>query len=339
MTRRHVCITASTSQINALCVRLMGQRALTKPALDQYAFDVHTDYREYLDAGALALLAEATGRATRSEAQAFFAQRPWEVAAALASLEAEDLLALPSRSARETPDRTGLTPTLEIAIAVHRTAEELCRAGWTAGENHAVDLELVGFCGQQWAQRFAVEVLTSMTRPGASLPGLDVATPAAPAGSVDRLVELFELTESSGETERCGALRLLGDEALYTCSVWPGAAAAQALGPAERTALRHALPRALATVVDELSTPTLLEAHLLLGPIWYRMAASSMLLPSRRSEFGMMARDFSVARRFLVQVAQGRLASARASLFLDPQSLDPQGVNPQGSDRYPESMS
>lgn len=264
---------------------------------------------ELLDPDSLGILAEATGVASRDDAGRFFAERPNGIRLALGSPEAAALLGPTLR------DRTPRHRLLTTAIAVHRTAEEICSAGWTARDESPVDLPLLRFAGQGPYQSFMVELITSNLPSDLAIPGLE--TTVTQPGGPERLDELLELCMASDEIERAGAIRLLGDEALFTAGMLPAGAAATSLTDDTIRRLEQVLPRAVRSLLDEL-TPTLhtqLEAYLQFGPIWYRMAAQNLLHRSMRVMLGDMSQEFATARRFLVRVSQGPLAPLCNELF------------------------
>ncbi|MEM7094100.1 MAG: hypothetical protein AAF567_13930 [Actinomycetota bacterium] len=267
------------------------------------------DYLELLDPEALGILAETTGVAQRADAGRVFAERPNEIRVALASAEALALLNDP------TPDHGRSRRLLQTAIAVHRTAEEICTAGWTARSEAPVDMALLRFAGQFPFQTFMVDLIAGHLPADFGIPGFEVEVTRA--GTPERLNELLDLCDAVDEVERGGALRLLGDEALFTVSLFPGRAAATPVTPEMLVRVEAVLPKAVRSVLEEL-TPQIqsqLDLYLHFGPIWYRMASQNLLHRSMRSTLSDLAREFSVARRFLVRVAQGPLAPLRERIF------------------------
>ena len=275
------------------------------------------DYLEQLDVSALGLLAEATGVAARDDAARFFSEQPNGIRLALGSPDAVQLLdrTLPGEQAHRL---------LQIAVAVHRTAEDIFAAGWTARDQSPVDLPLLRFAGQGSYQKLMVELL------GSFLPlevpyGLDLTqlgdsrAPARP-GSISRLHDLIDLIGRVGETERAGALRLLADEALFTAGVCPAPAAHHHIGEDELGAIDQVLPGAVRGLMEELgpSIKTQLDLYLRFGPVWYRMAAQDLIHLTMRSSLSDLAREFSNARRFLVRIVQGPLSSLHAEMFAVP---------------------
>ena len=271
-----------------------------------------SDYLELLDPDALGILAETTGMASRADASRFFAERPNGIRVALGSEEAARLL---SRG----PIGLDLSHRrLMIAISVHRVAEQICSAGWTARDDSPVDLPLLRFAGQGPFQTFMVDLLTTNLPADMSFAGLDGFDTVQPvAGSPERLTELLTLCAEVAETERAGALRLLGDEALFVAGIDPARAASIPLTAETIEALEVVLPKAVRGVLAELrpSMNTQLDAYLEFGPIWYRMASQNLLHRTMRETLSDMAREFTTARRFLVRVAQGPLAPLRDDLF------------------------
>ncbi len=273
------------------------------------------DYREHLSNSALRLLGQATGVPAGVDPALFFQERPHDISVALATPGAEHLLAELLRE----PAESAQPAVLSIAIAVHRTAQEICQAGWSFNDTSPVDLALVRFAGQSECQRFTVELLRSFVRHQ-----IVVDTDEEPAtqhgvASVERLHGLIHLANEVGDFERTGALRLLGDEALFAVSMCPRAALDQPVDPHLLARLRTVLPRAMSRVIDEM-TPnlrTVLDLYLHFGPIWYRMSATSLLHAPNRDMLRIAAADFATARRFVVRVAQGHLAPYNESLFVD----------------------
>lgn len=271
-----------------------------------------SDYLELLDPDALGILAETTGMASRADASRFFAERPNGIRIALGSEEAARLLA-------QGPIGVDLSHRrLMIAISVHRVAEQICSAGWTAGDESPVDLPLLRFAGQGPFQTFMVDLLATHLPADVSFAGIDGfgATQFAP-GSPERLHSLLALCAEVTETERAGALRLLGDEALFVAGIDPARAASVALTTENIEALELVLPRAVRGVLSDLrpSMNTQLDAYLEFGPVWYRMASQNLLHRNMRETLSDMAREFTTARRFLVRVTQGPLAPLRDQLF------------------------
>lgn len=272
------------------------------------------DYLDQLDPASLGLLAETTGMASRVDAGRFFSERPNGIRVALGAPEAVALLTA------ETPvEGAAQHRLLQIAIAVHHTAQEICSSGWTARDESPVDLPLLRFAGQGPYQAFMIDLLSSYLPADWSLPEF-FETPASPAGSIPRLYELIDLCGAVAETERAGALRLLGDEALFTVSMYPAAAAASPITPELLAELEAVLPKAVRSLLEDLrpSINSLLDVYLTFGPVWYRMASQNLLHRTMRESLSDMAREFSSARRFLVRVAQGPLASLRQDLFAVP---------------------
>ncbi len=271
-----------------------------------------SDYLELLDPDALGILAETTGMASRADASRFFAERPNGIRIALGSAEAAGLLSNGAVGMDQSHRR------LMIAIAVHRVAEQICLAGWTAGDKSPVDLPLLRFAGQGPFQTFMVDLLATHLPADVSFAGLDGfdAEQHAP-GTPERLHAMLELCAEVAETERAGALRLLGDEALFVAGLDPARAASAPLTSQSIEALELVLPRAVRGVLSELrpSMNTQLDAYLEFGPIWYRMASQNLLHRTMRETLSDMAREFTTARRFLVRVAQGPLAPLRDQLF------------------------
>lgn len=270
-----------------------------------------SDYREHLDEAALGLLAETTGFASRSDAPHFFRSRPHDISVALGSPEAASLLA--PHDQHGSGDQNQL---LQLAIAVHRTAEEICQAGWTASEYSHVDMGLLKFSGQTDHQRFVVGLLASFLSapPPVEAP---VESAVAHPGTVERLLALVDLCSKVGETERAGALRLLGDEALFSAGIFPEISHRHVVGDELIESLHSVLPRAVVLVLDDLRPElvTLLDIHLMFGPVWYRMGAQDLVHTGGREALNNIATDFSSARRFLVRIAQGPLAQLRLGLY------------------------
>lgn len=272
-----------------------------------------SDYREHLDPAALRLLAETTGfnsaGGEAGEACAFHS-RPHDIRVALASPKAARLLDL--RHSHD-PVQHGL---LQIAVAVHQTAEDICQAGWIATDESIIDLNLLSFSGQSSHQQFIVGLLASYLRSPSPVE-IDSELPSAPACDRNRLEALIALCEQASDTERAGALRLLGDEALFTAGLFPAVANAIAVDNDMMDRLLLVLPKAVVALLDELrpQLQTLLDVYLLFGPIWYRMAAQNVLFNSTRESLNAIASEFSSARRFLVQVAQGPLAPIKHTLY------------------------
>lgn len=268
------------------------------------------DYSEHLDADSLRLLAETTGYTSKAETAQPFQSRPHDIRVALASPRAASLLDL---TEPRNPHQHRL---LQLAVAVHQTAEDICQAGWIATDQSVIDLNLVSFSGQSRHQRFLVGLLASYLESPAPV-GLDDTTDGTPACSLARLNDLIELCESASVTERAGVLRLFGDEALFTAGLFPAVAHQQPVDDALLERLKLVLPKAVVSLMDELAPQlrTLLDVYLMFGPIWYRMAAQNLLFSAGREPLSDIASDFVIARRFMVQVSQGPLALLKHDLY------------------------
>jgi len=270
---------------------------------------VASDYGEHLDSASLRLLAETTGFAAPGDDQAF-KSRPNDIKLALASPAAARLLDLSPSTA---PIQHHL---LQLAVAVHQTAEDICQAGWIATDESVIDLQLLSFSGQTLHQHFVVGLLASYLRAPVpvDMPDFD---PMPQGCSEERLHRLIELCSTASETERAGALRLLGDEALFTTGVFPSTAVDIRVDDELLESLQSVLPKAVVALMDELKPQlrSLLDVYLTFGPVWYRMAAQNLLLGDSRATLDSVASDFTTVRRFIVQVVQGPLASIKTNLY------------------------
>ena len=267
------------------------------------------DYREHLDAASLRLLAETTGFALADGTSPAYKSRPHDIEMALGSPAAARLLDVGHHDASH---NQGL---LQLAIAVHQTAVDICQAGWIATDESVIDLNLLSFSGQTENQHFVVGLLASYLNAPAPAGLVDAPLPTPCSG--DRLRTLIELCNSAGATERAGALRLLGDEALFAASMFPRRSNQDLVDDAMLEDLRSVLPKAINTILPDLAPQlrTVLDVHLTFGPVWYRMAAQNLLFGGARATLAMIASDFVTARRFIVQVAQGPLGPLRESLY------------------------
>jgi hypothetical protein len=259
---------------------------------------------ERLDGDALRLLAEVTGVSAGDQAFDFFSASPQALRLALAAPESESLMH-PGHDLNE----------LEIAIAVHRCAATICSAAWTMNDSTPVDLDLIGFAGQGVLLRSMVDLLAAALRsswgPSWDAAPIDppVSTGAARPGSLERLEELVTLCSSVGEIERGGALRLLADEALLSVGALSGRASKVPVTEDIWEQLEAVTPRAIRTMRPTLQPfNSLLDVHLLMGPVWFRMASQNLLFLELRPLLSALAAHFDTARRFLVQVVQGPLA-------------------------------
>ena len=261
------------------------------------------DYSEHLDAASLRLLAETTGFASTEGASQAFASRPHDIRVALGSPQAARLLDL---RLREDPRQHRL---LQLAVAVHQTAADICQAGWIATDDSAIDISLVTFSGQSEHQQFIVGLLASYLNSPAPADLAGLADSTAACGTA-RLHSLIDLCSTATDTERAGALRLLGDEALFTAGMFPAVAHSYPVDLELVDTLKSVLPKAVIALMDDL-----LDVYLLFGPVWYRMAAQNLLFSGARSSLNHMASDFLTARRFLVRVAQGPLANIKLELY------------------------
>ncbi len=269
-----------------------------------------SDYREHLDAASLRLLAETTGFASTDDVNPTFPSRPHDIKVALASPKAARLLDV--RDCHN-PAQHRL---LQLAVAVHQTAEDICQAGWIATDETVIDLNLLSFSGQSQHQQFVVGLLASYLNSAAPAGFVDM-TPTATACNTARLYSLIDLVDTASDTERAGALRLLGDEALFTAGMFPGIAHNSPVDLAMLTSLKSVLPKAVVTLMDELEPQlrSLLDVYLTFGPVWYRMATQNLLFSSARESLNNIATDFTTARRFIVQVAQGPLGDIKHDLY------------------------
>jgi len=271
---------------------------------------VASDYREHLDAASLRLLAETTGFASADDTTQAFQSRPHDIRVALGSPEAARLLDL-----RHRPDPVQHR-LLQLAIAVHQTAEDICQAGWIATDESVIDLNLISFSGQSQHQQFVVGLLASYLQSPVPVE-IDDLIPDSTACGTARLYSLINLAGTASDTERAGALRLLGDEALFTASMFPAIAHNSPVDLPMLTSLKSVLPKAVVALMNELEPQlhTLLDVYLMFGPIWYRMAAQNLLFSAERGSLSDIATDFTTARRFIVQVAQGPLAPIKHELY------------------------
>jgi len=271
---------------------------------------VASDYGEHLDAASLRLLAETTGFACIGDIEPAFQSRPHDIKVALASPAAARLLDVRHRP---NPVQHRL---LQLAVAVHQTANDICQAGWVATDESVIDLSLLSFSGQSQHQQFVVGLLASyLNSPApAELAQLRETTSAC---NSERFYSLAELCDSATDTERAGALRLLGDEALFTTGMFPAVAHACPVDETLINALKSVLPRVVVSLIDDLRPQlrTLLDVYLMFGPVWYRMAAQNLLFSGARESLNAIAGDFLSARRFIVQVSQGPLANIQHDLY------------------------
>lgn len=269
-----------------------------------------TSYLEHLDDNALELLAETTGIVGRGHARSFFRSRPHDIHLALTSPEASSLLGCDGAEI----DRA--TNMLRIAVSVHRTAEAICHEGWSASVQRPIDLPLLRMAGQIESQQFLVGVLASFLEEEDRSLTADFSATPTPV-TLERLFWLVGLAEQVSPLERAGALRLLGDEALFGASVFTDLGANQKVGPGVVAKLAPVLPRAVTRILPQLETQlwSLLDIHLMFGPIWYRLASKELLYPHERSVLGHVAGDFAAMRKFAVTVTQGPLANIRDLVF------------------------
>ncbi len=269
-----------------------------------------SDYREHLDAASLRLLAETTGFTAPDDPTQAFQSRPHDIKVALGSPEAARLLDLRNR---QNPVQHRL---LQLAVAVHQTAQDICQAGWVATDESVIDLNLLSFSGQTQHQQFVVGLLASYLQSPAPVE-LEHLAPNTSACNTARLYSLIDLTVTASDTERAGALRLLGDEALFTAGMFPAIAHNSPVDLAMLNTLKSVLPKAVVTLMNELEPQlrTLLDVYLMFGPVWYRMAAQNLLYSRERESLNSIATDFITARRFIVQVSQGPLAHIKHTLY------------------------
>ena len=269
-----------------------------------------SDYGEHLDPASLQLLAETTGFASIDNANQACSSRLHDIKVALSSPEAAGLLDLHNR---QNPAQHRL---LQLAVAVHQTAEDICQAGWIATDESVIDLNLVSFSGQSQHQQFVVGLLASYLNSPAPVEFMN-STCTPPACTAARLYSLIDLCLTASDTERAGALRLLGDEALFTASMFPSIAHKSPVDSTMLETLQSVLPRAVVKLMSELEPEllNLLDVYLMFGPVWYRMAAQNLLFGNSRESLNNIATDFITARRFIVQVSQGPLMNIKHDLY------------------------
>jgi len=261
---------------------------------------------ERLDAATLRLLAAATGVTSEENAYDFFTDNRQALRLALAAPEAEVLA-----------QSTDGLDELEIAVAVHRCAANICSAAWTMNDSTPVDLDLIGFAGEGVLLRSMVDLLAGALRPPWNAAEIADLAPLglrelAPAGSLLRLEQLVAVCDQADDFERSGALRLLADEALFSVGVLSGPTSGVRLtNDVTWQIISTVTPRAIKTMRSTLPpVQSLLDLYLLLGPVWYRMASQNLLFIELRPLLSSLAAHFDTARRFLVQVSQGPLAPA-----------------------------
>ena len=269
-----------------------------------------SDYGEHLDAASLQLLAETTGFASKDDATQAFQSRPHDIKVALGSPAAARLLDLRHRP---NPVQHRL---LQLAVAVHQTAEDICQAGWIATDESVIDLNLLSFSGQSSHQQFVVGLLASYLHSPVPLELEELGATSSACNSA-RMDSLVDLAVTSSDTERAGALRLLGDEALFAAGMFPAIAHDTPVDLAMLNSLKSVLPKAVVTLMNELQPQlcSLLDVYLMFGPVWYRMAAQNLLFSGVRGSLNSIATDFMTARRFIVQVSQGPLAHIKHDLY------------------------
>lgn len=265
------------------------------------------DYSEHLDETALRHLAKATGQHSHTTGRSLTA---FDLSTALASPEAADILA--ERHSTDYLSR------LQLAIAIHQTSDRLAKQGWTTRDPALIELPLLTFSGQTSNQRTMFDLLTSML--DQDDPRIDLASRTKPRPKqtvLQRFSEAVERVNKCDPISRAGALRFLGDEALFISSFFPRAALECRVDDSIIEMCESVLPNSAATLVSDISAElvTLLDIYLVFGSLWYRAAAAGLVFPFQRESLSSLAKDFPTARKFLVRVHQDTLSGLSSELF------------------------
>ncbi len=218
------------------------------------------------------------------------------------------------------------SPFLAFAVAVHRAAAELAsmiHVPELSAPRRRVPLfdasELRDFLASPARKLFLAEFLASFTRiASGQYRDRTGRRPRARLFSELDPVRLAALLDETGEAERAGVFRRLGDVALFLTGVFPDYAASQALGPVSAARLLDAarLPSGQNGRLAGAPPIELLE-HL--GAGWYR--AAWVLAPVRTARLAVVAEvsdRFRQARRVLNHVADRYLFPPGSPWFPPP---------------------
>lgn len=263
------------------------------------------DYREHLDEAAVRRLAEAVGERPITQGRSLTA---FDLGSALASPQAGAILS--------DPNAIGDLPRLQLAIAVHQSANNLATSGWTTRDPELIELSLLSFVGQRKNQRIIFDLLTSMLASSDPRLGSDPQI-IEPKTVLERFESAIAKINICDPITRPGALRFLADEALFISSLFARAAHNT---PADQSVLdmcESVLPSSAALLLPDISKDliSLLDIYLVFGAIWYRAASAGLVFPNEREHLSSLASDFSTARKFLVRVNQDVLTHLDSDMY------------------------
>jgi hypothetical protein len=220
------------------------------------------------------------------------------------------------------------SPFLVFAVLVQRAAAELASADYVperTGPRQRVPLfdapALREFLGAPARRLFLAELLASFTRVASGRYRVRAGgrTRIRRFSELD-LVRLAGLLEAVPQAERPGVYRRLGDVTLFLTGVFPGYAAARALGPVSASRLLRAA-RLPASQQEQLSGTPGIELWEYLGARWYRAARDLAPVSTARVRVvGDVADRFRQARRVLNHLADRYLLLAGNPWFAPPGS-------------------
>lgn len=289
-------------------------------------------YLELLSDTDLGVLGTATGLtpdATAEEAAPYLRQHPELIERALADPALFEQVFRPELAVPGV--RADTSPFLLFAVAVHRGVFDLQTATFVAerfGGHKRIPVfdtaSLRSYYTDPVHRLFAIEHLASYTRVQSG----PVWVRQGERWRRQRYSELephrlAALLEAVSEEERPGIYRRLGDLALFLTGVFPDHSATRPMLPIETQRLVRTLtlapttPLSPAEVADVIASAGRGRQALLgvLGPRWYRLAATSTPLPTTRALLADAADGFDLARRFLNLVTDRYLFPLRDGFF------------------------
>src|SRR5438270_3425186 len=296
---------------------------------------VGREYASHLSDADLALLASVpgpaagSGRASGGPGPADASSLRADPAALLRRLEHPGLFSAVLGPAQA--DRGWVVPAspfLVFAVLVQRAAAELTSVDHVperTGPRQWVPLfdapALREFLGAPARRLFLAELLASFTRVASGRYRVRTGglTRTRRFSELDP-VRLAGLLEAVPQAERPGVYRRLGDVTLFLTGVFPGYAAARALGPVSAAHLLRAaqLP---ASQQERLSGTPGIELWEYLGARWYRAARDlAPVSTARVTVVGDVADRFRQARRVLNHLADRYLLPAGNPWFAPPGS-------------------
>ena len=281
-------------------------------------------YVELLGDTDLDLLGRISGHGPNEDRAAWFRADPGRIPTAL-----DDRTSFARLFDQETTDPLEtVTPLLVFAVVVHRGAADI-GDHLHVPERHGTRLVIPVFDGEQLARfvakpetrLFLIELLGSYTRvlSGPRWEKTRNGRWRRRRFSEMNPAQLAQLAATLPVDERTGPYRRLGDLALFLNGVFPDHAARQTLSPIELDRILQSLPDRRNTDVARLLETDRVDATgpvlAALGPLWYRMAAKLVPVPSMQEQLTGVADEFDQARRFLNFVTDRYLFNRRDRLF------------------------